>query len=115
MGRWEAGRREGGLEGEGPGRLLGEKVRTQPRAVRPRTASRGIRASADGPGDSDLTAASPLPPPPPNLPKLLREEEKKKYTEMAREWRAVHRKDPGLAKNQVKLGKSSSLPGALAC
>ncbi|XP_057350952.1 protein maelstrom homolog isoform X4 [Manis pentadactyla] len=31
---------------------------------------------------------------------LLREEEKEKYTEMAREWRAARGKDPGPAKNQ---------------
>ncbi|XP_073077305.1 protein maelstrom homolog isoform X4 [Manis javanica] len=44
---------------------------------------------------------------------LLREEEKKKYTEMAREWRAVHRKDPGLAKNQTPVSTPLVRPGTL--
>ncbi|KAI5946218.1 Protein maelstrom [Manis javanica] len=44
---------------------------------------------------------------------LLREEEKKKYTEMAREWRAVHRKDPGPAKNQTPVSTPLVRPGTL--
>lgn len=38
-----------------------------------------------------------------NLQKLLREEEKEKYAEMAREWRAAQGKDSGPSEKQVKL------------
>lgn len=57
-----------------------------------------------GPGLSGLTAAS-LSSPPFNVPKLLREEEKEKYADMAREWRAAQGKDAGPSEKQVKAAR----------
>lgn len=60
---------------------------------------RGVERTPDG---------SPLCPP--LLPKLLREDEKEKYSEMAREWRAAQGKDSGPSEKQVRL--APSCPGA---
>lgn len=43
--------------------------------------------------------------PPFDVPKLLREEEKEKYADMAREWRAAQGKDAGLSEKQVKAAR----------
>lgn len=44
------------------------------------------------------------------LLKLLREEEKKKYAEMAREWRAAQGKNSGPSEKQVKLAREEQSP-----
>lgn len=116
-GSWAGGRPGGGKEAsrvKDPGACWGRRSVPSPGPSAPEQPPGASGRRPTGPGTRTSPLLLPFRPPR-NLPKLLREEEKKKYTEMAREWRAVHRKDPGLAKNQVKLGKSSSLPGALAC
>lgn len=45
-----------------------------------------------------------------NVPKLLREEEKEKYAEMAREWRAAQGRDAGPSEKQVRLARDEQLP-----
>lgn len=45
----------------------------------------------------------------PLLPKLLREDEKEKYSEMAREWRAAQGKDSGPSEKQVWAAASRRL------
>lgn len=66
-----------------------------------------------GPGHSGLTAAS-LPVSPFHLPKLLREEDKEKYADMAREWRAAQGKDGGPSEKQVKFSRDQQPPGPRA-
>lgn len=65
------------------------------------TASRqcpGVSCRAPGTRPSLLRLVFPF-----HLLKLLREEEKEKYAEMAREWRAAQGKDSGPSEKQVKL------------
>lgn len=45
-----------------------------------------------------------------NVPKLLREEEKEKYAEMAREWRAAQGRDAGPSEKQVRWARDEQLP-----
>lgn len=104
----EGGREEGGLEETSdpaaPAAGRGRPPVPQ-RANRRRNRRPGMsKHLPTGPGPSGLTAAS-LSSPPFDVPKLLREEEKEKYADMAREWRAAQGKDAGLSEKQVKAAR----------
>lgn len=108
-GSWAGGRAggrrpRGGLRPRGP--CHGEREPPVPRrANRRRNRRPGMsKHLPTGPGLSGLTAAS-LSSPPFNVPKLLREEEKEKYADMAREWRAAQGKDAGPLEKQVKAAR----------
>lgn len=108
------GGKERGLEGCGdPAAPAGGKGSPPVPALR--------RTDAEPPGKPRLPPRGPGAPRPPCClspfcppkcpPKLLREEEKEKYAEMAREWRAAQGRDSWPSEKQVKLEKSGYLLG----
>lgn len=92
------------LEGEG---VSCSQPRTNRRWNRLPVVSKDLPAGPRALGPHCYSSSCvPLP-----FPQLLREEEKEKYSEMAREWKAAQGKDAGPWEKQVKLGKNSHLPG----